>query len=71
MAAISRVYTLSLAAETLGRDEDFLWDLSGQLTPEDGVLWILDINDQQTLAFTPRGIEGLQEIIEDQIDNPG
>ena len=71
MAAISHVFTLPYAAQILGREEDLLWDLADQLEPEDGVLWILDINDRQTLAFTPRGIEALREIINDQIDRAG
>lgn len=69
MAAISHVFTLQRAAQILGREEDLIWDLSGQLKPEDGVLWILDINDREILAFTPRGIEVLQEVIQDQIEN--
>ena len=71
MAAIYHVFTLQRAAQILGRDEDLLWELADQLEPEDGVLWILDIDDKEILAFTPRGIETLQEIIKDQIDNAG
>ncbi len=40
MAAITRVVTIRRAAEILGRDEDLLWDISDQLDPEDGKLWI-------------------------------
>jgi hypothetical protein len=32
---------------------------------------ILDSNDREILAFTPRGIEALWEIIDDQIDKTG
>lgn len=71
MAAIHHVFTLQRAAQILGRDEDLLWELADQLEPEDGVLWILDIEDKEILAFTPRGIETLKEIIKDQIDNAG
>jgi hypothetical protein len=71
MAAIYHVFTLQRAAQILGRDEDLLWELADQLEPEDGVLWILDIDDKEILAFTPRGIETLKEIIKDQIDNAG
>ena len=71
MAAISHAFTLPRAARILGRDEDLLRDLSDQLDPEDGVLWIHDINDRATLAFTPRGIEALQEIINDQVKKTG
>ncbi len=68
MPANSHVFTLPRAAQILGCDEERLWDLSDQLEPEDGVLWIIDINDRESLAFTQRGIELLREIIADQID---
>ena len=68
MAAVSFVYTIRRAAQILGRDEDLLWDLSDQLEPEDGKIWIHDIDDIDTLAFTEFGIETLREIIADQVD---
>jgi hypothetical protein len=68
MAGISAVFTIRRAAEIIGRDEELLWDLSEQLTPEDGALWIYDVNDVATLAFTQDGIEALRELIRDQID---
>lgn len=67
MAAISHVFTLQRAAQILERDEDLLWDLSDQLVPEDGVLWIIDIDGREILGFTLTGIETLREIIADQI----
>ena len=68
MAAITHVFTIRRAAQILGRDEELLWDLSDQLEPEDGVLWIYDTDGVETLAFTADGIEVLREIIKDQID---
>ena len=68
MAAVSYVYTIRQAAQILGRDENLLWDLSDQLEPEDGKVWIHDIDDIDTLAFTEFGIETLREIIADQVD---
>ena len=52
MAAISYVFTIRRAAQILGRDEVLLWDLSDQLEPEDGKLWVLDIDGAETLAFS-------------------
>ena len=69
MAVLSHAFTIDRAAEILGRDEDFLWKLADQLEPEDGLIWILGTNDTEKLAFTPRGIETLQELIKDQIEN--
>jgi hypothetical protein len=68
MAAITRVFTIRRAAEILGRDEDLLWDISDQLDPEDGKLWIYDVDGIETMAFTNFGPENLREIISDQID---
>ena len=68
MAAISYVFTIRRAAQILGRDEDLLWDLSDQLEPEDGKLWVNDVDGAQTLAFSEFGIETLREIIADQVD---
>src|SRR5215831_13842008 len=68
MAAISHVFTIGRAAQILGRDEDLLWELSDQLEPEDGKLWVYAIDGAETPAFTHDGIEALREIIKDQID---
>jgi len=68
MAAITHVFTIRRAAQILGRDEELLWDLSDQLEPEDGVLWIYDTDGVETRTFTADGIEALREIIKDQID---
>jgi hypothetical protein len=68
MAAITHAYTIRRAAQILGRDEERLWDLSDQLEPEDVMLWILDVDEGEILAFTSRGIEALQEIIAAQVN---
>jgi hypothetical protein len=47
----------------LGEDEGLLWDPVDQLEPEDGCLWVYGVGDEQTIAFTDRGLESLQEII--------
>ena len=71
MAAVTRVFTIRRAAEILGRDEELLWDISDQLDPEDGKLWIYDVDGIETMAFTDFGLENLREIISDQIDRTG
>jgi hypothetical protein len=71
VAAIPRVYTIRMAAEILGRTEDLLWDLSDQLEPEDGMLWIQDVGGLETMAFTEFGLQNLRQIISNQIDLVG
>ena len=71
MAAIAHVFTIRRVAQIQGRDEDLLWDQSDQLEPEDGVLWVYDIEGIETLAFTDAGIETLREIVKDQVDRTG
>jgi hypothetical protein len=71
MAAIAHVFTIRRLAQILGRDEDLLWDLSDHLEPEDGVLWVYDIDGIETLAFSDAGIETLREIVKDQVDRTG
>jgi hypothetical protein len=59
MAAISHVFTIRRAAQILGRDEDLLWELLEQFEPEDGLLWVCDIDDVEVPAFTSSGMENL------------
>lgn len=69
MAAVTRVFTLQRAARMLERDEELIWNLADQLDPEDGVLWIYDVdNDEGIMAFTDFGLDNLKQIITDQID---
>ena len=68
MAAISRVFTIRRAAQIMGLDEGMLWNLSNQFEPEDGMLWVQDIDGGEILSFTDEGIDALREIIKDQID---
>jgi hypothetical protein len=65
MAAPGRVFTNSRTAEILVEDEELLWDLADSLEPEDGCPWIHGTGDHQTMAFTDRGLECLQEPIAD------
>jgi hypothetical protein len=71
MAAISHVFTIRRAAQLLGRDEELLWALLEQFEPEDGLLWVYDIDDVEVPAFTSFGLDNLREILADQIDRVG
>ncbi len=66
MAAPSYVFTIARAAEMLGETVELLDEIADQLEPEDGRLWIYDIEGRETLGFTMRGIESLKELIADQ-----
>jgi hypothetical protein len=63
MAAISAVFTIGYVADLLGEDEDWLYDLSIDMFPEDGCLRVYGIGEDGMTAFTKDGIECLREII--------
>jgi len=66
MPAISYIFTIDLA-EKFGYDKDQIFDIaSDQLEPEDGMIWVHNINNKETIAFSKEGVEALQQIIEDQ-----
>jgi hypothetical protein len=66
MAAISAVFTIGYVANLLGEDEDWLFDLSIGLEPEDGSLWVYGVGADGVPAFTRDGIDNLRQIIADQ-----
>jgi hypothetical protein len=66
MAGIPYVFTIGRVAEMLGEDEEWLHDLSLGMDPEDGHLWVYDINDREIPAFTRYGIACLKQMIADE-----
>lgn len=66
MAAISAVFTISYVATLLGEDGDWLFDLSINMFPEDGCLWVHGVGEDGVPAFTRDGIEKLRQIIADE-----
>jgi len=54
-----------LRANMLGEDEDWLYDLSIDMFPEDGCLRVYGVGEDGVTAFTQYGIECLQQIIAD------
>jgi hypothetical protein len=66
MAAISAVFTIGYVASLLGEDEDWLHDLSINMDPEDGCLWVYGVGDDGIVAFTRDGIDNLRQIIADE-----
>lgn len=70
MPAISYVYTIANIAQQLGEDIDWLWDVCAEMEPEDGCLWVYGPDQDQTIAFTPFGLENLNELIKLYKANP-
>ena len=66
MAAIAHVFTISYVANLLGEDEDWLFELSTDMFPEDGCLWVYGVGEDGVPAFTKDGIENLRQIIADE-----
>ena len=63
MAGIPFVFTIARVAEMLGEDETWLREISTSMDPEEGHLWVVGVDDDQTPAFTEYGIECLKQII--------
>ena len=68
LAAISAVFTIDYVANLLGEDEDWLYDLSTDMFPEDGCLRVYGVGEDGVPAFTKDGIETLRQIIADQLE---
>jgi hypothetical protein len=66
IAAISAVFTIGYVAKLLGEDENRIFDLSINMFPEDGCLWVHGVGEDGVPAFTRDGIENLRQIIADE-----
>ena len=66
LAAIAAVFTIGYVANMLGGDEDWLYELSIDMFPEDGCLRVHGVGEHGVTAFTQYGIECLQQIIADE-----
>jgi hypothetical protein len=65
MAAPSHVFTIAWVAKMLGEDEAWLEEIAMEMEPEDGCLFICDVDDDiNVTAFTPSGVECLKALIE-------
>ena len=63
MAGILYVFTIAHVARMLGEDEEWLWEISNAMDPEDGCLWIIGVGENGCRAFTEFGIECLKQLI--------
>jgi hypothetical protein len=66
VAAIASVFTIGYVANLLGEDEDSLHELSIDMFPEHGRLWVYGVGEDGVTAFTEEGIENLRQIIIDE-----
>lgn len=57
---VHSVKTIDRVAAELGE----IIDLAIDMETEDGVIWVYGPGDDSVIAFTPFGIENLQELIE-------
>ena len=60
---VSHVRTIDRVAKELGEDVDFLFDVAMEMETEDGVIWVLSLDDEGVLAFTDFGVDSLVELI--------
>ena len=61
---VHSVKTIDRVAAELGETVDRLFDLTIDMQTEDGIIWVFGLGDNSVIAFTPFGIENLQELIE-------
>lgn len=69
MAAPSMVFTARFAASRLGVDIEVIEELAEQMEPEDGCLSILDSLDENAASvtgFTRKGLDYLEDLLDDQ-----
>lgn len=67
---VSHVKTISRVARELGENEDWLFDVAAEMEPEDGLIWVHGMGDDEVMAFTDFGIATLIELIKMHKDDP-
>jgi len=61
---VHHVHTVARVARQLGVNEDLIHDLTLGLEPEDGVIWVYGLDDDDgVLAFTDDGIEEVRLLL--------
>ena len=63
---VHHVHTVERVAKDLGVDEDLIHDLTLGLEPEDGVIWVYGLDDDDgIMAFTDEGVEEVRHLIDE------
>ena len=60
---VSHVKTIGRVAKELGEDVDILFDVALETEPEDGVIWVQELDDESVMAFTDFGVDSLVELV--------
>jgi hypothetical protein len=63
VAAPSYVFIIGRVAEMLGEDEEWLQTIADDMEPEDGRIIFCGTDEMSITAFTPFGIESLEELM--------
>ena len=68
---VHRVTTIARVAEMLGEDEELLWNLTDEMDPEAGLIWVYGIGEiaEGVMAFTDFGIETLNDLTRTHLEN--
>jgi hypothetical protein len=63
---VHHLHTVGRVAKDLGVDEDLIHELTLSLEPEDGIIWVYGVEDDDAiLAFTDQGVEEVQVLLEE------
>jgi len=63
---VHHVTTIERVAKDFGVTEDLIHELTIGLEPEDGLIWVYGLDDEDgTLAFTDEGIDEVQLLLEE------
>lgn len=65
MAALAYVLTIARVAEMLGESEDRLRVIAQDMDPEHRCLWVVGVGEDETIAFTPDGLDYIRDNIAD------
>ncbi|TYO61468.1 hypothetical protein FXV83_37925 [Bradyrhizobium hipponense] len=60
---VHHVTTITQVAKGLGKDEDWLRDISIEMGIEDGLIWVYGVGEDGVQAFTDFGIENMIELV--------
>lgn len=64
------VTVIAAVAKELDVDEDLLHEISIDMEPEDGVIWVYGIGEDAIMAFTDDGVEELKNLLEMHRQDP-